>query len=155
VAGKIQNELQQKKPFRNLGEEAGLNILRTSDVLTQQLMDVLKPYGLSPTQYNVFRILRGAGSEGICCKAIGDRLITRDPDITRLIDRLEKRGLLVRTRVQEDRRYVTVRLTPSGLDMVNELDEPIRKMSQHAMRNLNAAELQTLINLLEQVRSTS
>jgi DNA-binding MarR family transcriptional regulator len=155
VAGKIQNELQQKKPFRNLGEEAGLNILRTSDVLTRQLMDVLKPYGLSPTQYNVFRILRGAGSEGICCKAIGDRLITRDPDITRLIDRLEKRGLLVRTRAKEDRRYVTVHLTASGLEMVNELDEPIRKMSQHAMRNLNTAELQTLINLLEQVRSTS
>jgi DNA-binding MarR family transcriptional regulator len=154
VAGKIQNELQQKKPIRHVGEEAALNILRTSDVLTQQVMDVLKPYGLSPTQYNVFRILRGAGSEGICCKAIADRLITRDPDITRLIDRLEKRGLLVRTRAKEDRRYVTIQLTTSGLEMVNELDEPMRKLNQHVMRNLDAAELQTLINLLEQVRST-
>jgi DNA-binding MarR family transcriptional regulator len=152
VAGKIQQELQQKKPFRHVAEEAALNVLRTSDLVMQAELDLLKPYNLSATQYNVLRILRGAGDEGICCKAIGDRLITRDPDVTRLIDRLEKRGILARTRAKEDRRYVTVHLTKAGMDLVNELDEPIQKLNQKIMRNLNARDLHTLIGLLEQVR---
>ena len=104
-----------------------LNILRTSDVLTQVIADILKPFGLSPTQYNVLRILRGAGNQGLCCKEIGDRLVTRDPDVTRLIDRLEKRSLIARTRAKEDRRYVTIHLTEDGLETVNQLDEPIEK----------------------------
>ena len=153
MAGKIQSEIQQKKPIGHAAEEAALNIFRTYDVLIQELLTVLKPHGLSATQYNVLRILRGAAGDGVCCKAIGDRLVTRDPDVTRLIDRLEKRGLLVRTRAREDRRYVTIQLTRAGLEMVNSLDDPIRKMNRHSMRNLDAGELHTLIGLLEQVRT--
>ena len=129
-----------------------LNILRTSDVMTQLLTDVLKPSGLSPTQYNVLRILRGASGKGVCCREIGERLITRDPDVTRLIDRLEKRNLLLRTRDKEDRRFVTIQLTPGGLELVNQLDEPIEKWNRKLMRNISRGDTKVLIELLEQLR---
>ena len=129
-----------------------LNILRTSDVLTQLLTDLLKPSGLSTTQYNVLRILRGASGKGVCCREIGERLITRDPDVTRLIDRLEKRNLLLRTRDKEDRRFVTIQLTPGGLELVNQLDEPIEKWNRKLMRNISRGDTKVLIELLEQLR---
>ena len=129
-----------------------LNILRTSDVMTQLLTDLLKPSGLSPTQYNVLRILRGASCKGVCCREIGERLITRDPDVTRLIDRLEKRNLLLRTRDKEDRRFVTIQLTPGGLELVNQLDEPIEKWNRKLMRNISRGDTKVLIELLEQLR---
>jgi DNA-binding MarR family transcriptional regulator len=152
VAGKIQSELRQSKAIKHPSEEAALNILRTSDVLTRVITELLKPSGLSPTQYNVLRILRGAGTEGICCKEIGDRLITRDPDVTRLIDRLEKRSLLVRVRGKEDRRYVTIHLSPEGLNLVNRLDEPVNDLSRKLMRNIHTGDIKVLIDLLERVR---
>ena len=129
-----------------------LNILRTSDVMTQLLTDLLKPSGLSTTQYNVLRILRGASGKGVCCREIGERLITRDPDVTRLIDRLEKRNLLLRTRDKEDRRFVTIQLTPGGLELVNQLDEPIEKWNRKLMRNISRGDTKVLIELLEQLR---
>ena len=129
-----------------------LNILRTSDVMTQLLTDLLKLSGLSPTQYNVLRILRGASGKGVCCREIGERLITRDPDVTRLIDRLEKRNLLLRTRDKEDRRFVTIQLTPGGLELVNQLDEPIEKWNRKLMRNISRGDTKVLIELLEQLR---
>ena len=129
-----------------------LNILRTSDVMTQLLTDVLKPSGLSPTQYNVLRILRGAAGKGVCCREIGERLITRDPDVTRLIDRLEKRNLLVRTREKEDRRFVTIQLTSGGLALVNQLDEPIEKWNRKLMQNISSRDTKVLIDLLERLR---
>ena len=129
-----------------------LNVLRTSGVMTQLLTDLLKPSGLSPTQYNVLRILRGALGKGVCCREIGERLITRDPDVTRLIDRLEKRNLLLRTRDKEDRRFVTIQLTPGGLELVNQLDEPIEKWNRKLMRNISRGDTKVLIELLEQLR---
>src|SRR4030095_13474299 len=110
--GRILEELHQTKPFLYVEEEAFLNVQRTADVLMQQLVSVLKSYGLSPTQYNVLRILRGAGAAGMTCKDVGSRMITPDPDITRLLDRLERRNLLTRNRAREDRRFVTIQITP-------------------------------------------
>ncbi|MEO8129576.1 MAG: MarR family transcriptional regulator [Bryobacteraceae bacterium] len=129
-----------------------MNILRTSDVVTQLLTDVLKPSGLSPTQYNVLRILRGAAGKGACCSEIGERLVTRDPDVTRLIDRLEKRKLLVRTRDKGDRRYITIQLTQGGLDLVNELDGPMDIWTRKLMQNISSEETKVLIGLLERLR---
>jgi DNA-binding MarR family transcriptional regulator len=136
-----------------LEEEATLNIVRTADVLMVGLLDVLKRYALSPTQYNVLRILRGAGREGASCKEIGRRMVTRDPDITRLMDRLEKRGAVARDRAKEDRRVVTHRLTGAGLELVNELDRPIEELHRKNMRHVKPARLRELIGLLEEVRS--
>ena len=130
-----------------------MNIVRTADVLMQAVADVLKPYLLSATQYNVLRILRGAGKDGASCKEIGSRLLARDPDITRLMDRLEQRGVLTRDRAKEDRRVVTHRLTKAGLDLVNELDRPIQALHQKAMRHMKAERLRDLVGLLEEVRT--
>ena len=129
-----------------------MNILRTADVMTQRLTDLLKPSGLSPTQYNVLRILRGAAGKGVCCGEIGERMITRDPDVTRLIDRLEKRNLLTRSRSKEDRRFVSIHLTPEGLELVNQLDEPLEKWNRKLMQNISSGEMKVLIELLEQLR---
>ena len=153
VAGKLQQEIHQTKAIRLLEEEASLNIVRTADVLMQALADVLKPYLLSGTQYNVLRILRGAGKDGASCKEIGSRLVARDPDITRLMDRLEQRGLVRRDRAKEDRRVVTHELTRAGLERVNELDRPIEALHQRAMRHMKAEKLRELVGLLEEVRA--
>lgn len=140
------------KAARHLEEEAALNVVRTADLLMQRVTEVLKPHSLSPTQYNVLRILRGAGKDGASCKDVANRLITRDPDITRLMDRLEKRGLLTRDRDPEDRRVVTHRLTDEGLAFVNELDRPIQDLHRATMRGIDPAKLQTLIAILEEIR---
>jgi DNA-binding MarR family transcriptional regulator len=152
MAGKIEQELKQTKPARLLEEETTLNILRTAEVVTQQVSDVLRPYDLSPTQYNVLRILRGAGSAGVTCKDISERMITRDPDVTRLLDRLARRGLIRRDRADTDRRYVTVRMTAAGLALVNDLDRHVDQLHRRIMKRLQPDRLRTLVDLLEQVR---
>jgi DNA-binding MarR family transcriptional regulator len=153
VAGRLQQEIRQTKAIRLLEEEATLNIARTADVLMLRMVDLLKPYSLSATQYNVLRILRGAGEAGASCKDIGSRMLTRDPDITRLMDRLERRGLVARDRAKEDRRVVTHRLTKAGLELVNQLDRPVEDAHQRAMRHMRPERLRELITLLEEVRS--
>jgi DNA-binding MarR family transcriptional regulator len=152
MAGKLQQEIQQRKPIRLLEEETSLNLVRTADLLMQRLGDVLKPHALSATQYNVLRILRGAGADGASCKEVGNRMVTRDPDITRLMDRLETRGLIMRDRAKEDRRVVTHKLTPDGLALVNALDEPVEAAHQKALGHMSRAKLRELIGLLEELR---
>ena len=153
VAGKLQQEIHQTKAIRRPEEEASLNIVRTADVLMLALADVLRPHLLSATQYNVLRILRGAGDKGASCKDIGRRLVARDPDITRLMDRLEQRELVTRDRAKEDRRVVTHRLTRAGLQLANELDRPIGALHRKIMGHMKAAKLRELIGLLEEVRA--
>lgn len=152
MAGRILEELQQTKPFHYLEEEAFLNIHRTADILMQELLGVLKPYGLSATQYNVLRILRGAGAAGVTCKDIGNRMVTRDPDITRLLDRLERRKLVTRTRAKEDRRFVAIQITRDGLDTLRNLDEPVQKLQIGMFQHLDRERLLQLIDLLETIR---
>jgi len=134
-----------------LEEEAALDIIRTADLLIQKIAGILKPHALSPTQYNVLRILRGS-PDGISAKDIAGRLVTRDPDITRLMDRLQKRGLLVRDRGKADRRVVIHRLTQHGLDLVNALDRPIQRIHRDIMRRLSPDRLKALIAILEGIR---
>ena len=153
VAGKLQREIHQTKAIRCPEEEAALNVVRTADVLMLALGDVLKPHLLSATQYNVLRILRGAGDQGASCKDIGSRLLTRDPDITRLMDRLEERGLVTRDRAGQDRRIVTHRLSGAGLELVNELDAPIEALHRKTMGHMKAGKLRELVRLLEEVRA--
>src|SRR5918998_4010285 len=110
----LREEIKQTKPFRSIEDEAYLNLLRTADALLRKETELLKEYGLSPTQYNALRILRGAGTEGVTCGEMSDRMLTKDPDVTRLVDRLETRGLLTRARSDEDRRVVRTRITTEG-----------------------------------------
>jgi DNA-binding MarR family transcriptional regulator len=114
ITSRLQTEIQQTKPFESFEEETFLNLQRTAEALMHGLEAGLKPAGLSPNQYNVLRILRGAGAEGLACGGIAERMVTRDPDMTRLLDRLEARGLVMRARDRADRRVITVRITPEG-----------------------------------------
>jgi len=153
MTGHVRAEIKQKKPVRLREEEAFVNLLRTADVLMQGVAETLKPLGLSPTQYNVLRILRGAEPTGLVCREIGERMITRDPDVTRLLDRLEDRGLVARTRGREDRRVITTRITDDGLQVVGKLETPIADLHARQLGHLGAARLRTLIDLLERARS--
>ena len=126
-------------------------LLKTADALGQQAEQVLRPAGLSGAQYNVLRILRGAEPEGLACRAIGDRMISHDPDITRLLDRMEKRGLITRERQTEDRRVVKTRVTSQGLALLKTLDQPVRELHKRQFRHVSASRLKTLAGLLEEI----
>jgi DNA-binding MarR family transcriptional regulator len=148
----LQAEIKQTKPFRSLEDEAYLNLLRTADALLRKEVELLKEYGLSPTQYNALRILRGAGDEGVTCGELSDRMLTKDPDVTRLIDRLEARKLLTRARSDQDRRVVRTRITDAGLDVLARLDRPSEEWTRGQLGHLEEAELRELIRLLERAR---
>ena len=129
-----------------------LNIERTAAVLTHRFAESLRPYDITPTQYNVLRILRGAGGDGLCRHEIRDRLVSQVPDVTRLLDRLEKAGLIARQRSAQDRRMVTTRITRDGLAMLRRLDEPVVKVQERQIGHLTRPQLRTLIELLSAVR---
>jgi DNA-binding MarR family transcriptional regulator len=133
-------------------EAAFLDLLRTTDVLSRGLVQVLKSEALSPTQYNVLRILRGS-PEGLPCGEIANRMITRDPDVTRLLDRLEKRGLISRCREIKDRRTVTAQITAEGLKLLSRLDEPVLAAHRRQLGHLGQQRLRALSELLRVARS--
>lgn len=148
----VQSELKQSKPFASLAEEAGVALARTADEFNDRIAAFLKPYGISPTQYNVLRILRGAGTQGRMCSEIGDRMVTRDPDVTRLLDRLEKAGWIDRERDTKDRRVVITRITRAGIDLVNQIDEPLDSFNRKEFGRLGNKKLRELIALLDELR---
>lgn len=148
----LRDEIKQTKPFSSSLEEVALNIMRTASELTYSGGEVLKKYGITTTQYNVLRILRGAGASGLPCGAIAERMITRDSDITRLLDRLTGMHLVERGRMADDRRVVAVRLTPKGNDLLTELDPVVRQMHQELLGHLDDATVSELIAGLEKVR---
>jgi DNA-binding MarR family transcriptional regulator len=152
VAKTIQAEIQQKQPFGSLEEEAFVALLRTADELQWRAGEMFKQHGLSPTQYNALRILRGAGVEGLPCSDIGDRMINRDPDITRLMGRLEKRGLVTRQRQQDDRRVIRAFVTRLGLEVLKKLDRPVVSLNRQMLGHLGPNRLQSLISLLDIAR---
>jgi DNA-binding MarR family transcriptional regulator len=152
VPGKLATQIKQSKPWRSAEEEAFLNLLRTADALMQREAAFFSQYDVSHAQYNVLRILRGASQAGLPCGEIANRMITRDPDITRLLDRLEKRGLAARSRESVDRRVVTARITQGGLDLLESMDEPLTKMLQGLLGHIGSKDLKVLIDLLERAR---
>ena len=152
MTGRVRQEIKPRKPFRRTEDEAFVNLLRTGDALMQGVAATLRPTGLSPTQYNILRILRGAEPDGLACREIGERMITRDPDVTRLLDRLEERGLVTRSRGAEDRRRIVTRVTGEGLRILEPLDGPIAALHVKQLGHLGPERLKVLIALLEEVR---
>ena len=148
----LQLDLKQKKPFRSLQQEAYLSIVRTSTSLTDAMEDLMKARGISATQYNVLRILRGSGAEGLCRNELRDRMLTRMPDMTRLLDRMEGAGLVVRAREGDDRRMVMTRITEKGRRLLDELDTPVMALHRKQMAGLTDAQLRSLSDLLTLVR---
>ncbi len=149
----IVEDLKQTRPFSSPGQEAYVSLLRTADEARRRAAAVLEDSGITLQQYNVLRILRGAGSEGLPTLSIGDRMIERTPGVTRLIDRMAERGWVVRERCTEDRRRVWCRITDDGLSLLSDLDEPVRRVDAFIGRALSDDEVRTLINLLDRVRA--
>jgi len=135
-----------------LEEHIFVALLKAADTLGLLSDQVLKAAGLSGVQYNVLRILRGAEPHGLACRAIGDRLISHDPDITRLLDRMEKRALITRERQTDDRRVVKTRITASGLAALKALDVPVREMHKKHFQHMSAGRLKTLSKLLRELQ---
>jgi DNA-binding MarR family transcriptional regulator len=148
----LKDEIKQTKPFLSLEQEALLSIERTAAVLRHELAELLKAHGVTPTQYNVLRILRGAGASGLCRNEVRERLVSEVPDVSRILDRMEESGLITRERDQQDRRYVTTRITPQGLDLLGRLDAPVAESERQQLGHLSEPELRTLIDLLAKTR---
>ncbi len=146
-------ELKQTKPFESLEAEAVLSIARTAAALEHRISQALKAHGLTLSQYNVLRILRGAGTDGLCRNEVGSRLVAQVPDVTRLLDRMEETGLISRQRGSEDRRYVTTRITRRGLELAGKLDKPMHDLHQSQLGHVNKKTLRTLIDALAEVRA--
>jgi DNA-binding MarR family transcriptional regulator len=150
---KLKRELKQRRAFSSVHEEVVLSAVRTADVLVQPFNEVARAANLSLSQYNVLRILRGAGEEELPCGEIAERMVSRDPDLTRLLDRLETRGLIERTRGTADRRKVLAKITKEGLDLLASLDQPIREATVQALGHMPIARLNELAALLDEARA--
>ena len=151
----LRDEIKQHGPFKSLEEEVALNLARTTNALTQGFASMLQHTELTPAQYNVLRILRGAGRGGLACGEIAARMITKDPDVTRLLDRLEKRGLVARERDVTDRRVVLTRITSGGGALLARLDAPVLDTHARLLSHLGPRKLRQLADLLEAARSGS
>ncbi len=143
----------QRRRAKALEQEAFLAVVRTAAMLTDAIEQVLRPDGLTMAQYNVLRILRGAGPGGLCRNEVRDRMLTRMPDMTRLLDRMEDAGLIVRARGTEDRRLVTTRITPVGAELLDRLEEPVAAEHRLRFETLTAPETRTLVTLLDRLRA--
>lgn len=150
----LRDELRQKRPFQSLEQEAYLNVLRTATVLTDAFELLLKPVGITTQQFNVLRILRGAEPEGLCRNELRDRMLSRMPDMTRLLDRMEEAELVTRERSDEDRRLVRTHITRRGRDMLAKLDDQVVAEHERALGHLTEEQLRTLVALLTLARGT-
>ncbi len=149
----LQRDLPQRKPVRSAAHEAGVGLLKTADVHERRFAETLKPHGLTPTQYNVLRILRGAGVDGLCTLEVGARMLRQTPGISRMMDRLEGKDWIRRVRSTEDRREVRCHLTREGNRLVDSLDAVVDKVDAHGIGALSKAEQHRLIELLDKVRA--
>jgi len=149
----LRDEIKQTKPFTSLAQEAQLSVIRTGALFMDEIEQFLKPYGITATQYNVLRILRGSEPNGLCRNELRDRMLTRMPDMTRLLDRLEEAGLVARERQDEDRRMVRSRISSAGIELLADLDNVTQDEEKRRFGHLNDQQLRTLIDLLALARS--
>jgi DNA-binding MarR family transcriptional regulator len=151
----LRDELKMTKPFKSVEEEALLSIARTAALIEHAGAEAFKPFNLTITQYNVLRILRGAGTDGLCRNEVGERLVTKVPDVTRLLDRMEAAGLIVRTRGDQDRRYVATRITEAGLKLLEKIDRELPAIHGRLIGHVSQKRLRELISILEEVRNAT
>jgi len=148
MPGQLKSEIRQTKRFTSLEQEAQLSIDRTAAVLSHDFAEALKPHRITRTQYNVLRILRGAGAPGLCRADIRERLVAQVPDVTRLLDRLEQLRLITRNRDAGDRRLVTTRITEKGMTVLGRLDKPVAEIHRKQLGHMSERKLRELIDLL-------
>lgn len=153
IGSETLQEIRKRKPFKSKGQEALLALLRTTDLVKRHMAGVIEPFGLTPQQYNVLRILREAEPEGLPTLEVAERMIEQTPGITRLLDRLELKGWVGRERDPEDRRQVICRITPAGLILLAQMDESVDEADDSALAMLSDAGKQRLIELLDSIRA--
>lgn len=149
----LQRQLKQTKPFGSREEAVYLALQIIADEQKGRFNELFKTRDLTGAQYNVLRILRGAGKDGLSCREIGERMINRESDITRMLDRLEARGLITRERQTDDRRVVLTYITKVGLELINELDGPVNDLHRSLMGHMSEKELESLLKLLGKARA--
>jgi DNA-binding MarR family transcriptional regulator len=152
MATKLQEEIKQTKPFARPSDEALVSILRTATVLEHGSNEALRPFGITMTQYNVLRILRGAGVGGLCGREIAERLISRVPDVSRLLDRMEEMGLLSKERDSSDKRHVTARITAKGRRVLTEATPGLAEFGRGRVDRLSARTIEALVEALAIIR---
>ena len=153
MTGRLQHEIKQTRPFPHAESEAMVGILRTAAVLDHTINEALKPLGITATQHNVLRILRGAGSAGLCGREVGERLIARVPDVSRLLDRMVELGLVARERDADDRRHVTARITDPGRELLARIEPVIGAIEARFASRLAPDALAALIDALDTIRA--
>jgi MarR family transcriptional regulator, organic hydroperoxide resistance regulator len=153
-AHSLQQEIRQGQPFQTRSQEATIALMRTADVVKRRIAAVMEPFGITTQQYNVLRILRGAGPRGLPTLEIADRMIEEAPGITRLLDRIEAKGWVKRVRCAEDRRQVLCSITPEGLELLARMDDAIATADNAAIGGLDECELERLLELLSAVRAS-
>ena len=151
----LKDEIRQTRAFGSLEQEAYLNLVRTAAMLSEGVERALKPAGLTASQYNVLRILNGTNEEGLCRNDVRDRMLTRMPDMTRLLDRMESSGLVARARGTEDRRVVKTHITDAGRAALRKIEDAIAAEHKRSLGHLSRAELNTFIELLDAARRTT
>lgn len=152
MPSRLRKEIRQGRPFSSREEEAFLTLQRTANAHFQALSSFLRSFEVTPTQYNVLRILRGAHPDSLPCHEVGDRMVTTVPDVTRLLDRLETRGLVARSRDTEDRRVVRAAVTERGLRLLVSIDQPLAAWLEELLAHLGGRRLQELVRLLDEAR---
>lgn len=155
MTGKLVTEIRQSKPFESLEEEVFLGLQRTAALLLRAVAKEMEAHDLTPAQYNTLRILRGAHPDALTCGDIGERLVSPGPDVTRLLDRLEKHELVQRLRDEQDRRIVRARITDKGLALLEEIDKPVDRVLRESLGHLGEKDLRKLCDLLERARERS
>lgn len=151
-SSRLKRELRQTKPFRSSYQEAAMGLLRTADVLRRRFEALFEPYGITSQQYNVLRILRGSRPDPLPTMEIAERMIERTPGITRLVDRLEEKGFVRRQRSPDDRRRVLCSITSEGLDLLEELDDPVDEADEEVLSMLDEDEVEELVEMLDRIR---
>lgn len=153
MAKGLREEIQQTKPFRSSYEEAVLNIVRTASILADDAAQLFKPWGITPAQYNVLRILKGSDAEGLCRNEVRDRMLTRMPDMTRMLDRMEEAGLVERIRDSKDRRHVTTHITTTGKKLLKDLESVVAEKQKEMLGHMSEKDLSALAQLLTKARN--
>jgi DNA-binding MarR family transcriptional regulator len=150
----LQREIRQRKPFASVAQEGVVSVMRTADLLRRGMAALVEPLGITVQQFNVLRILRGGGPDGLPTLDVAARMVEETPGITRLLDRLERKGLVRRQRCPKDRRQHLCWITQQGLDLLASLDEPVVTRSHEMLKGLNRDEQAALVRLLDHVRAT-
>ena len=153
MPSRLESEIKQSRPFARKSSEALVGIMRTAALLDHVVQDALKEFGITPTQYNVLRILRGAGKDGLCGREVGERLISKVPDVSRLLDRMEDQGLMTRERDPADRRHVTARVTAKGLKVLVEVEPTLAALEERLCSMVGPAALKQLVETLDLIRT--